>query len=204
MEIEIKIRLPTEEDTAKLERALGTPLVASEDQDNVFFDGAHRELIKERLVFRIRVIEKSGKDPVAVVALKGNAVLVNGIAHVEEEEEAIDIDIARRIIEDPNLIPDAAANHQLLKKIVKRVPCKDGYTHMGRFRNERHKYQWQGYLVEVDRTMYPHGTAYEIEIESTDPAQAKERLTSLLEEQGVPFGNSERNKFENMLYGTLL
>jgi hypothetical protein len=40
--------------------------------------------IKNKLVFRIRVIEKSGKEPVAIVALKGNAVLVDGIAHVEE------------------------------------------------------------------------------------------------------------------------
>ncbi len=40
--------------------------------------------IKNKLVFRIRIIEKSGKDPIAIVALKGNAVLVDGIAHVEE------------------------------------------------------------------------------------------------------------------------
>lgn len=40
--------------------------------------------IKNQLVFRIRVIEKSGKEPVAIVALKGNAVLIDGIASVEE------------------------------------------------------------------------------------------------------------------------
>ncbi|KAF8984648.1 hypothetical protein BGZ46_007354 [Entomortierella lignicola] len=192
MEIEIKIRLPTEADTARLEHALGGSPFVSEDQDNVFFEGVNKELIKNKLVFRIRIIEKSGKDRIAVVALKGNAVLVDGISKVEE------------IIENPNLIPEAAKTHRLLKKIVERVPCNDGYTHMGRFKNVRHKYQWQEYVVEVDRTMYPHGTAYEVEIESTNPENAKARLTTLLQEHGISYGNSQRNKFENMLFGTLL
>jgi len=44
MEIEIKIRLASEDETARLEAALGTPMLAAEDQENVFFDGKHREL----------------------------------------------------------------------------------------------------------------------------------------------------------------
>ncbi|KAG0201945.1 hypothetical protein BGX28_005389 [Mortierella sp. GBA30] len=203
MEIEIKIRLPTEEDTSKLEQVLGGHPSSIENQDNVFFDGIHKELIKNKLVFRIRIIEKLNKDPTAVVALKGNAVLVNGIATVEEEEELIDIGIARRIIDDPNLIPQESANHRLLKKIVERVPCKDGYSHMGRFQNVRNKYVWKEYTVEVDRTKYPHGSCYEVEIESVDPEKAKEQMTSLLQEHGIAFGNSQSNKFENMIYGTL-
>ncbi|KAF9962360.1 hypothetical protein BGZ65_009302 [Modicella reniformis] len=176
MEIEIKIRLPSEEDTTKLEQVFGGTPFVSENQDNFFFEGVHKELIKSQLVFRIRVIEMSGREPVAIAALKGNAVLIDGIAKVEEEEEVINIDIARRIIEDPNLIPQAAESHRLLKKIVERIPCNDGYIHLGRFKNVRHKYHWQDYVVEVDRTTYPHGTAYEVEIESTDPEKAKERL----------------------------
>ncbi|KAF9287457.1 hypothetical protein BGZ68_001786 [Mortierella alpina] len=203
MEIEIKLRLPSEQDTLKLEEALGGQPSSTENQDNVFFDGVHKELIKNKLVFRIRVIEKSGKEPIAVVALKGNAVLVDGIAHVEEEEEQIDIETARRIINSPNLISEEAKNHRLLHKIVDRVPCMDGYSQMGRFRNVRNKYPWKEYTVEVDRTTYPHGSCYEVEIESTNPAKAKERMTHLLQEHGIAFGNSQRNKFENMIYGTL-
>ncbi|KAF9912817.1 hypothetical protein EC991_008683 [Linnemannia zychae] len=180
MEIEIKIRLSSEDHTAKLEQALGGAPFSTEDQDNVFFDGVHKELINNKLVFRIRVVEKSGKEPIAIVALKGNAVLVDGIAHVEEaslgEEEAIDIGLAKRIIKDPGLIPEAANSHRLLKKIIDRVPCSEGYTHMGRFKNVRHKYKWQEYVVEIDRTSYPQGTAYEVEIESIDPEKAKARL----------------------------
>lgn len=43
-------------------------------------------------------------------------------------------------------------SHRLLKKIVDRVPCSEGYSHMGRFKNVRHKYRWDEYLVEIDRT----------------------------------------------------
>ncbi|KAI1317199.1 hypothetical protein EDD11_008891 [Mortierella claussenii] len=134
METEIKIRLPSEEATSQLEQALGGNPTSSEDQENVFFDGVHRELIKNQLVFRIRVIERPGKDPIGVVALKGNAILIDGIASVEE---------------------------------------------------------------------YPHGTAYEVEIESADPVKAKERMTSLLKEHDIEHDNSLRNKFDNMLHGTL-
>ncbi|KAF9934250.1 hypothetical protein BGZ67_003976 [Mortierella alpina] len=203
MEIEIKLRLPSEQDTLRLEDALGGHPSSTENQDNVFFDGVHKELIKSKLVFRIRIIEKSGKEPIAVVALKGNAVLVDGIAHVEEEEEQIDIGTARRIIANPNLISEEAKNHRLLQKIVDRVPCNDGYSQMGRFRNVRNKYTWKEYTVEVDRTTYPHGSCYEVEIESTDPVKAKEQMTHLLQEHGIAFGNSQKNKFENMIYGTL-
>ncbi|KAF9306264.1 hypothetical protein BGZ74_006910 [Mortierella antarctica] len=178
MEVEIKIRLFSETDMAKLELALASPLIRTEDQDNVFFEGVNKELCKlagtggikvidslslcldntllsinQQLVFRIRIIQTTGSEPKAVVALKGNAVLVDGIAHVEEEEQLIDVNIAYQIIENPNLIPEAAQNHRLLKKIVDRVPCPEGYIHMGRFRNLRHKYQWNEYEVELDRTM---------------------------------------------------
>ncbi|KAF9437579.1 hypothetical protein BGZ76_000176 [Entomortierella beljakovae] len=204
MEIEIKIRLPSEEDTKKFEVALGDTPKATEDQDNVFFEGVNKELLSNNRVFRIRVIEKSGKDPVAVVALKGNAILIDGIATVEEEEELIDIMVAKQIIDNPNLIPEAAKSHRLLRKIVEQIPCKDGYMQMGRFKNLRNKYHWNGYVVEIDRTEYLHGTAYEIEIESTEPEKAKQQLTSLLLEHGISFGNSQKNKFENMIYGTLL
>ncbi|KAF9354001.1 hypothetical protein BGX34_011258 [Mortierella sp. NVP85] len=204
MEIEIKIRLFTEEDTARLEQVLGGEPFASEDQDNVFFEGFYNELIANQLVFRIRLIEKLGKDPIAVVALKGNAVLIDGIARVEEEEEVIDVNTAKAIIENPKLIPEAATSHRLLNTIVERVRCNFGYKHLGRFKNVRHKYHWQGYVVEIDRTTYLHGTAYEVEIESLDPEKAKEQLTTLLQEHHIAYGNSKYNKYENMINGTLL
>ena len=44
MEIEIKIRLFSEADMAKLELALASSVIRTEDQDNVFFDGVNKEL----------------------------------------------------------------------------------------------------------------------------------------------------------------
>jgi hypothetical protein len=47
--------------------------------------------------------------------------------------------------------------HRLLNTIVERVPCNFGYKHLGRFKNVRHKYHWQGYVVEIDRTTVRNG-----------------------------------------------
>ncbi|KAG0230496.1 hypothetical protein BGW42_000917 [Actinomortierella wolfii] len=191
MEIEIKIRLRSEDHVSALEQALNTPLLTSEDQENIFFEGKNKELIRQRLVFRIRLVHsQQGGPPLAILALKGNAVLVNGVATCEEEEEPIDCQTALKMIYDPSLIPEIAkganrlhsdemARHTLLQKIVDRVPCPDGYVVMGRFRNVRHKYSWQGYKVEVDRTTYSHGTAFEIEIETGSKEEADEAKAKL-------------------------
>ncbi|KAF9978065.1 hypothetical protein BGZ73_003805 [Actinomortierella ambigua] len=180
MEIEIKIRLASEHHVSALEQALDSPLVAKEDQENIFFEGKHQELIRERLVFRIRLIHRpDGQLPLAIVALKGNAVLVNGIATCEEEEALIDSQLALQVIDNPSIIPDIAKRHALLQKIVDRVQCTEGYVVMGRFRNVRHKYAWHGYKVEVDRTTYPHGTAYEVEIEAGSKEEADQAKAKL-------------------------
>ncbi|KAF9168646.1 hypothetical protein DFQ26_004282 [Actinomortierella ambigua] len=213
MEIEIKIRLASEQHVSALEQALNCPLLAKEDQENVFFEGKHQELyatqvIRQRLVFRIRLVHRSdGQSPLAIVALKGNAVLVNGIATCEEEEAPIDSQLALQVIEDPSTIPEVAKGHALLQKIVDRVQCPEGYVVMGRFRNVRHKYAWHGYKVEVDRTTYPHGTAFEIEIEADskeEAEQAKTKLTSLLDDRDITYSFSQRNKFDNMRFATLI
>ncbi|KAG0235167.1 hypothetical protein BGW41_000918 [Actinomortierella wolfii] len=180
MEIEIKIRLKSEDHVSALEQALNTPLLTSEDQENIFFEGKNKELIRQRLVFRIRLVHgQQGGPPLAILALKGNAVLVNGVATCEEEEEPIDCQTALKMIYDPSLIPEIAKGHTLLQKIIDRVPCPDGYVVMGRFRNVRHKYSWQGYKVEVDRTTYSHGTAFEIEIETGSKEEADEAKAKL-------------------------
>ncbi|KAG0259352.1 hypothetical protein DFQ27_004094 [Actinomortierella ambigua] len=189
MEIEIKIRLASEQHVSALEQALNCPLLAKEDQENIFFEGKHQELIRQRLVFRIRLVHRSdGQSPLAIVALKGNAVLVNGIATCEEEEAPIDSQLALQVIEDPSTIPEVAKRHALLQKIVDRVQCPEGYVVMGRFRNVRHKYAWHGYKVEVDRTT----------------VRAGEASTSLLDDRDITYSFSQRNKFDNMRFASLI
>jgi uncharacterized protein YjbK len=44
---------------------------------------------------------------------------------------------------------------------------------MGQFDTIRTKIQWEGYLVELDKTAFSFGTGYEIEIETEEPEKAK-------------------------------
>ena len=40
---------------------------------------------------------------------------------------------------------------------------------LGGFRNERGDYDWNGHKIELDKTMFPHGTVFEIEVETVSP-----------------------------------
>lgn len=37
---------------------------------------------------------------------------------------------------------------------------------LGGFRNERSDYDWEGFKIELDKTMFPHGKVYEVEVET--------------------------------------
>ena len=37
---------------------------------------------------------------------------------------------------------------------------------LGGFRNERNDYDWEGFKLELDKTMFPWGTVYEVEVET--------------------------------------
>ena len=37
---------------------------------------------------------------------------------------------------------------------------------LGGFRNERSDYDFEGFKLELDKTSFPHGTVYELEVET--------------------------------------
>jgi hypothetical protein len=43
---------------------------------------------------------------------------------------------------------------------VKELKC------LGGFRNERSDYDFEGFKLELDKTMFAHGTVYEVEVET--------------------------------------
>ncbi|KAI8048876.1 hypothetical protein BDF22DRAFT_736053 [Syncephalis plumigaleata] len=105
MEVEIKIRLPGREDYDKLVSILEKTLVSTEYQENHFFDGPNSELREKRNVLRTRLIQEMKKDEIvdkyAVVTLKGNAQLVDGISRVEEYEDRIGWNDAKAVCVEP-------------------------------------------------------------------------------------------------------
>jgi hypothetical protein len=58
--------------------------------------------------------------------------------------------------------------------------------------------------VPPQLTLDPFGTAYEIEVEHTDPDTTKKVLEDLFVEHGVSVGYSQRSKFGNMKAGSII
>lgn len=54
LQVEIKLRLPNQEAHDKLEAALKPELQATHQQENIFFDGADKELSQQKVVVRCR------------------------------------------------------------------------------------------------------------------------------------------------------
>ncbi|KAI3648228.1 hypothetical protein MP228_006082 [Amoeboaphelidium protococcarum] len=208
MEIEVKLKLP---DKAAHQRVIelltkeAKPL-GTEIQTNNFFDSEDNALQKVRNVMRIRQKIKSGGSESYVLTLKGNAVLENGVSRVEENEETLGSDVAKRLIEDPSQIAEAASTSKsaLLKQIIEKFDDQSGWKKVGSFKNQRQKFQWKDYVLEVDETMFQHGTCYEIELEHVDAITAKSHLENWLTTHDIQYSYSKKNKYANMLDGTLV
>lgn len=202
-EIEVKIRLKDSADYERVRAMLGHPK-AIEHQENAFFDTTDGRLGNERVVMRIRSkgLEETTKR--YVLTVKGKAVLKDGVSQVDESEEEMSREMAQAILADPNEIPKLAGQLPLLNQLLKRFQPAPTWKRVGMFRTLRQKHDWEDYLVELDKTDFAHGTAYEIEIETPDALQAKAKMEDTLKQHGIPYTFSQRNKFVNMLQGTLL
>jgi len=64
----------------------------------------------------------------------------------------------------------------LLAQLFKTNPCPQGLQRSGQFDTLRTEIQWNGYLVELDKTSFSFGVGYEIEIETCTPEDAKLKM----------------------------
>lgn len=198
-EVEVKLRIPDSASFAAVKSLLLPSFKTVHDQENHFFDGAKGELSSQRIVLRIRFYDGDQK---AVITCKGKQVLENGIGRAPEEEEDIDIDLARSCLEDPNVL---LTNEEsaLMKKLKDEMTFPDGLTHLGGFDNKRFVYNWRGYTLEADQTSYPWGSMFEIECETEEPEELKATLETFLSDNYIPFSDSKKSKFANFMDKTL-
>ncbi|KAF8057781.1 TTM3 [Scenedesmus sp. PABB004] len=192
MEVEVKLRLPGPEAHNKLQQLLAPGLVATHQQENYFFDGPGGELNSRRVVLRLRFYDA---DRRAVLTLKGEQVLVDGIARASEEEETLpDAAAARAYLAQPSALLDLDSD------IMRRLARQYGLTalvSLGGFENTRQEVAWEGFTLELDATRYEWGSLYELEAESDKPEALRARLEALLQEQGVAYSYSSTSKFAN-------
>lgn len=200
MEVEVKIRLGSASDHARVVKTLSPFLVKTHRQENFFFDGAESELTSQRSVLRVRF---SDNEPRCMLSLKGKAVLAGGISRVEEDEEQLDEFLGRSSVADPARLGSAAEEgSRVLRRVRDEFGVRD-YVGLGGFENIRNVYDWEGLKLEVDETRYSFGVCYEIECESREPEEAKRLLEEFLKENVVDHCDSEKSKFAIFLSGKL-
>lgn len=197
-EVEVKLRIPDSASFAAVQSLLLPSFKAIHEQENHFFDGAKGELSAEKVVLRVRFY---GGDRRAVITCKGKQVLENGVGRAPEEEEEIEVAVAREFLKDPSTL----VNHEstLMNKLKEEFKFPEGLTYLGGFDNRRSVYEWRGYTLEVDLTSYPWGSLYEIECETQEPDVLKAQLEQLLSENAIPFSNATKSKFANFKDKTL-
>ncbi|XP_020231927.1 triphosphate tunnel metalloenzyme 3 [Cajanus cajan] len=197
MEVEIKLRLRDSSTHQKLSNVLApfhsifSQYSKTILQENIFFDGANRELTSKLAVLRLRFYDLDQ----CVLSLKAKPVIGAGISRMEEQEEPLDPSLGRACIAEPWRLLSVDSS-----EIVKRVReeygvGESGVVCLGGFRNVRGVHEWKGLKLELDETNYDFGTSYELECESDDPERDKKLLQEFLRGNGIDYSYSGLSKF---------
>ncbi|KAJ3301106.1 hypothetical protein HDV03_001336 [Kappamyces sp. JEL0829] len=216
MEIEVKFRLDAaafHQAQALLATLENCQRIRVDKQENFFLDSVNGELEAKRVNFRLRHVESALADrntQESFITIKGlgdqGGHITDGISRIKELEEAIPNQVFAALTASPNLVKDPQyASIELIGVLLAQLskPLADIIV-SAQFSNTRTVYEWQGLELEVDETKYAFGTAYEIEIESTEPEQAKKLVEELLTAHGIAYGFSKRSKFGNLKAGSIL
>ncbi|KAM7264775.1 hypothetical protein ACFE04_002458 [Oxalis oulophora] len=193
MEVELKLRL-RDSKTHETLISLLTPFHKKTYlQQNLFFDTKSKTLLSKSSALRLRFYDI---DSHCILSLKSNPTLQSGLSRVEELEEPIEIETARKCVNFPD------------NEIMKRVKDKcsdfgDGFVCLGGFKNVRGVYEWKGLKLEIDETVYDFGICYEIECETDQVERDREVIEGFLKDNGVEFQYSKLNKFGVFMLGKL-
>lgn len=197
MEVEIKLRLLDEDAHKGLAKALEPHFRETHKQENIFYDGSEGELSKQRVIVRTRFYNT---DKRCLLTIKGQQIVKDGIGRGSEVEEDIDPTKARKFLQDPQSLYNLPSD--ILQPILKEHGVKE-LKCLGGFRNERSDYDFEGFKLELDKTMFAHGTVYEVEVETEDPETLKIKLEEFLKKSSVAYKYSTTTKFANFVNKTL-
>lgn len=195
MEVEIKLQLPDKAAHEKVLSLLAPSQKAKYAQRNYFFDSPDGRVSKFRRTLRVRFFD----DDKAVLTIKGRQEMKDGVGRATEVEDDLPLDFAKKCLNDPSLL--LTSNSQHLQQIKSDAHLEE-LTLLGGFKNNRSVFEWEGYTLEVDETIYSptdscptEDTFYEIELETDDPEAIKGKLGEFLKNNGVSYEFSTTTKF---------
>jgi hypothetical protein len=215
MQIEAKFGLASRADYDKLIAVLEAPLKAAGKkskvvfQRNNFFDGPGAPLAKINAICRLRLEadEANGRDS-ATIALKERSEVQEGSNVRYVCSETLTFVTAKKNYQTfASLIPEDGKVETMLRDHagIQREQYAT-FTSLGGFDNERREYAWPGsesiqdggLTLHVDRTTYPFGEQYEVEVPGiTVPVHdVLSELSQSFTGIGVAHSYSEKSKFE--------
>ncbi|KAJ3416372.1 hypothetical protein HDV05_001940 [Chytridiales sp. JEL 0842] len=185
-------------------------------QTDTFLDTPSRTLWNTSLsVFRIRQIQQihletgdllSAGESKYKITIKTGSVVEDGVMSATEEESTIEESLACRILKNPSDVGLWRGGDPLLETLVARygLEKEGGLMVLGGYVTERTCVEFHGAeVVELDETTYTFGRAWELEIETKDPASAEARIKHIMDSINIPFIKSQRNKFDTLMAGSL-
>ncbi|KAJ4718519.1 Triphosphate tunel metalloenzyme 3-like, partial [Melia azedarach] len=200
MEVEVKLRLKDSSAHQKLSDVLSPYHKQTLIQENIFFDDKESKLSSNLAVLRLRFYNLNSY---CVLSLKAKPTMSDGISRVQELEESLPVSTATACVEKPSLLGEIDSKIMDLVKREYGLGENSDFVCLGGFKNVRAVYEWRGLKLELDETIFPFGTSYEIECESLEPERDRKLIEGLLQENGIEYEYSEVSKFAVFRSGKL-
>lgn len=179
--VEIEARAALNEDEYhKLMRTLSSPSLRPFRQENTYFDTEDGDLLKRRMMLRLR--EREGR---AEITLK-----IPLPAGSREITEGID-DGARRLLIDGGVLPAGEIEGALGKALPRRSLS---LKVVGRLATLRLDLPYGGSLISIDEDRYGNEVDHVVEAEARSENEAEADLLAFLREHSIPYRPQESAK----------
>lgn len=190
LEREVKLTLPSEAAYARLCRLL-PDFEGEVEQRNSYWDAPDRRWRDRGVMVRLRIAGTR-----AYVTVKQAAkVHDDGLFEAPEEEVDVDFQGAMKVVRG-----EATLASLECPLIAARSEPGQTWECWGRMENRRRRYRLNPeFVVEVDRTIFlDRHVEWEVELESTDPAEAGVLLRKALDDAGVSYTPQTVSKSERL------
>jgi len=190
LENELKFRLSGQEDWTRISQALGQ--FREERQLNVYFDTEDLSFHRQGILLRLRYLEAD--QPVFTV--KRAETIGRDMIIAEEEEKKLSPQEAEALVSDPGRFL-ASFPLPLLAEVL--TGQKAGpLLQVAKLRNERRIFSGPWGELVLDRTDFPGGPEYEIELETDDLASGRQFLQDLFGRLGIQAQECAEPKSERL------
>lgn len=195
MEQELKLALERPADLERLLAALPEPRAIIR-QFNHYMVCPQGLTAMAKVMVRLRVQERD-EVTTACLTLKRRVRAQDGVFLSWELEETFPMGDAQTVLgghQDLMEIP-----HEGTRWLAQELQVRS-LRPQGSLTNVRHVIDYQGYILEVDRSEFPDGSVdVEIEIETEDPEGARRAVTTLARRKEIPLFEQTLGKYTRVL-----